>query len=217
MSYHLNLSLLSMTDYMALLKNQNLLPSRIILKDHIDEHFNQLMAYGISDVDQLRKCLSSTTKMTELKEFTRIPQDYLVILKREIGSMIQKPVPLSQFPGISGDHIKQLALSGIMNSYEYHENHQQASDDPLWCLCDLVRINGVGPIAARMFYEAGYRSVALVSQAHPKTMSIEINKMNETHSYDRGVLGEKDTRFCIDFAKMLMAYPSWMGFLDLGL
>lgn len=208
MSYQLNLSLLSITDYMALLKNQNLLPSRRILKDHIDEHFSRLMAYGISDVEKLRKCLSSPSKMTELKEFTGIPQDYLVILKREIGSMLQKPVLLSQFPGINRELIEHLGSMGIRDSYEYYKNHQQTTDDQLYCLCDLVRINGIGPVAARMFYEAGYRSVALVSQAHPKTLSIEINKVNEIHSYYRGVLGEKDMQFCIEFAKILMAYPS---------
>lgn len=78
--------------------------------------------------------------------------------------------------------------------------------DELFCLCDLVRINGVGPVAARAFYEAGYRSVFKVAIADAAVMLEKVSAVNEARHYYKGKLGQKDMQFCIDFAFLLNKY-----------
>lgn len=78
--------------------------------------------------------------------------------------------------------------------------------EELLCLCDLVRINGVGAVAARAFYEAGYRTAADVAGAHADQMLERVSKVNEAKGYYKAKLGEKDMQFCIDFAMLLKKY-----------
>ena len=78
--------------------------------------------------------------------------------------------------------------------------------DELFCLCDLVRINGVGPVAARAFYEAGYHSASEVAAAYAEDMLEKVSAVNETHHYYKAKLGIKDMQFCIDFALLLNKY-----------
>lgn len=98
-----------------------------------------------------------------------------MILKREIGSLEQKPVPLSGFPVIDPSLITKLGGAGLKTSKEYWETKQDLSDEQ-FCLCDLVRINGVGPVAARTFYEAGYRSVSDVAAADAAIMLKKVSR-----------------------------------------
>lgn len=93
---------------------------------------------------------------------------------------------------------------GIHNSKEYWESGLPV--DELLCLCDLVRINGVGPVAAKAFYEAGYSSVADVARANAEDMLARVSEVNEAKRYYNAKLGVKDMRFCIDFASLLMRY-----------
>ena len=78
----------------------------------------------------------------------------------------------------------------------------------MFCLCDLVRINGVGPLAARAFYEAGYQSALDVSEADPQEMLEKVSEVNEIHRYYKARLGIKDMQFCIDFARLLKKYAT---------
>ena len=78
--------------------------------------------------------------------------------------------------------------------------------DELFCLCDLVRINGVGPVAARAFYEAGYSSTSDVAIADAEDMLEKVSAVNKVHRYYKAKLGIKDMQFCIDFALLLNKY-----------
>ncbi|HQB81021.1 MAG TPA: helix-hairpin-helix domain-containing protein [Bacillota bacterium] len=73
-------------------------------------------------------------------------------------------------------------------------------------LCDLVRINGVGPLAARAFYEAGYQSSAEIAAADAEAMLVKVSEVNAIHGYYKARLGVKDMQFCIDFALLLQKY-----------
>lgn len=77
---------------------------------------------------------------------------------------MQKPVLIESFPDINASLILTLKDSKIKTSKDYFENGPSKSDE-LLCLCDLVRINGVGVCAAKAFYDAGYRSVTDVAYA----------------------------------------------------
>ena len=114
------------------------------------------------NVSHLKKSLSSPQRITAVAVDCSITEDHLIILKREMSSLEQKPVSLESFPGIDAILIEQLYNAGIKTLKDYFEKNQSEADE-LLCLCDLVRINGVGPVAARAFYDAGYKSVSDVA------------------------------------------------------
>ncbi|NLV50153.1 MAG: DUF4332 domain-containing protein [Clostridiales bacterium] len=205
MEYTLDLERLSVREYKTLLKQQNLMPGRRILLQDIDRNFTVFESREIKTAAQLKKCLSTPAKIAYIAAVSGIPKEYLVILKREIGSLAQKPVPLSAFPGIDPSLAAKLSDAGLKTSKEYWETTQDLSDE-LFCFCDLVRINGVGPVAARAFYEAGYRSVTEVAAANAAVMLEKVSAVNEARCYYKAKLGHKDMQFCIDFALLLSKY-----------
>ncbi|NLI52991.1 MAG: DUF4332 domain-containing protein [Clostridiales bacterium] len=205
MPYGPDLSIISLDEYRTLLKRSTLLPGRRMLLDRIDENFVALSAQKIETLAQLRGQLSAPKKLAALAGATGISEEYLILLKREMGSLEQKPVPLSSFPQIDARLIAELADSGIRNSRDYFER-DCANSEELACLCDLVRINGVGAVAAKAFFEAGFRSVADVASASAAGMLQKVSAVNQQHNYYRAQLGEKDMQFCIDSANLLLKY-----------
>lgn len=205
MPYNLDLSALSIREYQELLKRQNLLPGRRILWHNIDHNFEAMGRQGITNIAELKGRLSTPQKMSSFAAATGIPEQYLTILKREIGTLVQNPVPLASFPGVDSAIVDGLNSKGIKTSKEYFERGLSNTDE-LFCLCDLVRINGVGAVAAKAFYEAGYRSVAEVAGADAGVMLERVAKVNDTKRYYKAKLGIKDMQFCIDFASLLIRY-----------
>ncbi len=205
MAYNLDLSNISVDEYKQLLKSQNLLPARKILLDNIDKNFESIKKQNIFNIAQLKKYLATSEKISSFAALTGIAQDYLIILKRETGSMEQKPVAIDSFPNINEALISQLKNKGIKNSKDYYESANFNSDE-LSCLCDLVRINGVGAVAAKAFYEAEYHSVSDVACAEAADMLKRVTDVNNEKSYYKAKLGVKDMQFCIDYALLLKKY-----------
>jgi hypothetical protein len=205
MGYTLDLECLSIQEYKELLKQQNLLPSRKILLNNIDDNFLLFKKRDINTVGQLKKSFSTPTRMANVVANTGITEEYLIILNREVSSLVQKPVLLSSFPNSDIKLLENLSAVGIKNSKDYWELKQDPSDD-LFCLCDLVRINGIGPVAARAFFEAGYKSINDVAAADAANMLARVTIVNEIKCYYKAKLGQKDMQFCIDFALLLQRY-----------
>lgn len=205
MDYNLDLSSLSIREYRELLKSQNLLPGRRILWQDINDNFDAVELQGVSNVAELKTRLSSAQKLAVFAVATGISEDYLTILKREIGCLEQKPVLIASFPDIDETLVSEMNRRGIKSSKDYYELNNPDKDE-LFCLCDLVRINGIGAVAARAFFKAGYRSVADVAGAIAETILNNVSKVNEKEHYYNAKLGVKDMQFCIDFAKLLMKY-----------
>jgi len=202
MKYNLDLDRITLEDYKEILKKQNLLPGRVCLLENIDQHFALLKKKNLLTVSQLKQALSSAQKIVAFASASGIPEKYLTILNRESGSLIQKSVSLDSFPDIEASLTSRLAQNGLKNTKEYFESNP-AEKNELFCLSDLVRINGVGPVAAKTFYEAGYRSVEDVARADAAEMLEKTNEVNRVRQYYKANLGIKDMQFCIDFAKIL--------------
>ncbi|MBN2135818.1 MAG: DUF4332 domain-containing protein [Acidobacteria bacterium] len=205
MLYNLDSSFISLSDYIEILKRQDLLPSRRQLSHNIDQNFDSIRQQGITNIAQLQKRLSTSQEVSSFAACTGIQEEYLIILKREIGSLTQKPVPLESFLDADSAKLQELKAKGIKTSKDYYESGSSGSDE-LFCLCDLVRINGVGAVAARAFFEAGYLSVADVAQADAAEMLGKVSNINDEKKYYKIKLGVKDMQFCIDFAKLLLKY-----------
>jgi hypothetical protein len=205
MPYNLDLSAITVQEYKELLKGQNLLPGRRILWNDIDSVFETIGKQGIHTVAQLKNQLSTRQKILVFTEATNIPEEYLMVLKREVGSFDQKPLALSDFPGIDAAVVADLNNQGIKTTKDYIERDVSPVGELLG-LCDLVRINGVGAVAARAFYEAGYQSVGEVARADAATMLEKITEVNNINHYYKAQLGIKDMQFCIDYASLLVRY-----------
>ena len=205
MRYSLPLEQITLADYQSLLQRQNLLPGRRILLEQLASRFTLLQNQGLANVAQLAAALSTPNKLSALAVKTEIPEEYLTILRRELGSLTQKPVPLCDFPACDPGRIQALADSDIRSSKEYWEQRKGPADE-LFALSDLVRINGVGAVAARAFYEAGYCSVFTVAKATAADMLARVSAVNAKMGYYKANLGEKDMQFCIDFAQLLEKY-----------
>lgn len=205
MPYSIELSKVPLGEYREVLRRQNLLPARRILLDEIDRNFSALSAQKIDTLAQLKQRLSSPQKLSALAEATGISQEYLVILKREMGSLEQKPIPIGSIPGIDPALLSALESGGVRTTKDCWERGAQPSDE-LFCLCDLVRINGVGAAAARAFYAAGFRSVRDVAEAEAGGMLARVTAANARGQYYQAKLGEKDMQFCIDAARLVVRY-----------
>lgn len=205
MRYSLDLQKITVTEYESMLKSQNLLPGRRILLEDIERRFKAIRCLGIDTAERLKKELSTPQKLTAFAAKSGIPEEYLVILKRELGSLEQKPVPLASFPDLDAVLLRSLEQKGVRSSKDYLERAAGTSAE-LDALCDLVRINGVGAVAARAFFEAGYCSVSGVARAVAAEMLARVSAVNEQKKYYNAKLGVKDMQFCIDFAVLLEKY-----------
>ena len=205
MRYSLDLQQITVTEYESMLKSQNLLPGRRILLEDIERRFEAIRSLGIDTAERLKKELSTPQKLAAVAAKSGIPEEYLVILKRELGSVEQKPVPLASFPDLDAALLQSLERKGIRDSKDYLERAAGTSAE-LDALCNLVRINGVGAVAARAFFEAGYCSVSDVARAVAAEMLTRVSAVNEQKKYYNAKLGVKDMQFCIDFAVLLEQY-----------
>ena len=205
MNYTLPLDRISLSAYQQLLEKQHLLPGRRILQEQLAVRFDLLAGLGLSSVSQLNAALSTPNKLSALAAKTGIPEVYLTILRRELGSLTQKPIPLIDFPACDPALIRPLADAGLRTSKDYWEQGGTLSQE-LFSLCDLVRINGVGAVAARAFYEAGIGSVSAVASGNAADLLARISAVNAKKKYYKTKLGERDLKFCIDYAKLLMLY-----------
>jgi len=70
--------------------------------------------------------------------------------------------------------------------------------------CDLVRINGVGAVAAKSFLDAGYKSISDIANTNSDEMLVGVSAVNDIKHYYKAKLDTKDMQFCIDFARIIM-------------
>jgi len=218
MGYLLDLSKISIEKYKEILKNQYLLPGRKILHRDMDASFSAIYRCSISNLGELKNALSTAQKISLFSQKSGLSNDYLTILRREIGSIEPKAVLIKDFPQTDKATLDLLSSAGIKSSKDYYELFYSLKDkneitqkipiseskaQELLCLCDLVRINGVGAVAAKSFFDAGYRSVSDIANTNADEMLARVSEVNNIKNYYKARLGTKDIQFCIDFAGII--------------
>ncbi len=216
--YNINLKEMDILKYKIFLKKQYLIPSREILNENIDDKFKIFEKYGFKNVLDLKKAISTKTKINKLSDETKISSEYLNILRRELGTFDKKGILFKDFPIVNNDTIKKLDENGIKNTkyfYEcyYKENNEKKISNKLkipiesiMCLISLstlVRINGIGALAATTFYEAGYQNIEDIINSTKEEMLEKITKINNEKKYYKAKLGLKDMQFIIDYANLI--------------
>ncbi len=218
--YHLNLQDISLDQYRQTLQEAELIPSRRILKEQIDDRFSRLQAQGISNLAELLDAVKSTGKIDELAGITDLSVEYLTLLRREVNALLPKPRNLRDFSGIDPATIEKLAQRGIKNSKQLFDNALSgeqraklasgAGIDPrelleLVKLSDLSRVYGVGPVFARLLYDAGVDSAQAIARADSSQLFDRLSKAYLAAGNSRVDFKERDIAFCIQLAGRLPA------------
>ena len=221
--YSIDPGLITLDHFKRLTGAKRMLPGRVVLQEQIDKRFDLLKESGIENLGDLLRALGSKIKIESYATRTGLSSDYLVLLKREAGSYLARPFPLSDFPGIPYEYVELLKSKGISNTKDLFEqlqtDHQQAKLatitgipdyrlKELFSLCDLSRIAGVGGLFARVIYEAGIRSTSEFERTEATSQVEMYLAVIEKHGYAAGNLGVEDIRYSINYASIVVAYDN---------
>jgi len=218
--YSIDPDLIKLEEFRELTAGRNMLPGRVMLQEQMEERYALLKASGMEHLGQLLRFLASKSKIESYSKRTGLTTEYLTLLKREAGSYLSTPFPLSNFPGIPFEYAELLKSRRIKHTkdlYEQVQTKQQqermATDtgipsyrmEELFSLCDLSRITGVGGVFARIVYEAGIRSVEEFACTDIPTQLSRYRTVIEKYKYAAGKLGEEDIRYGVHYARVVVA------------
>lgn len=216
MGYYIDLVAISISKYRDILKSADLLPSRMILKENIDEVFQVLKKQQIKNVDELQKTLKSKDKVQSFSKKSAIPEGYLTILSREIKSYRQKPNILRDFPGIDKNEILKLENLGIKNTLQLFgkiitpQSRKELAAQTginesgilkLAKLADLSRIRWVNHTFAYVLFEAGFDTSEKVATANYEELYTKVKTLNEERKIYKAHIGLHDMKLCVEAAK----------------
>lgn len=211
-------TLISIDDYRKKLESAYVPPSRLILKDKLDERFGFFKGIGIKNVKELIQLLKKRNKFEELSKVDCFSGDYLTILLRELNSVLPKPHKISDFIGIAKNTIDCLKNIGITNTEKLYNkvikksNRQKLAESTglesqdilvLTKLSDLSRIKWVGVTYAQMLYDLGVDTVEKVSGSDPIDLHAKINHMIKEKNIFKGAIGLNDVKILIESAEDL--------------
>jgi len=218
MGYYIDLEKLSIDDYQIKLESAYLPPSRMILKDRLDERFGYFKSIGIKNVKGLIQLLKKKDKFDELSKVDCFSGDYLTILLRELNSTLPKPNKIADFIEIAKGTISNLEKIGISNTEKLYDkvikksDRQKLADSTgikyqdilqLTKLADLSRIKWVGVTYAQMLCDLGVDTVEKVAKSDPTDLHARINQMIKEKNIFKGAIGLNDVKILIDSANEL--------------
>jgi len=216
MSYHIDLSTIFMDEYSQKIEKSYILPSRMVLKEKLEERFNYFIQLGIANLHDLQQFLKKKHNIEALCKNELFSIEYLKILLREINSILPKPTQFDEFIGISDETLLKLKKIGIKNTLQIY-NHVLTPKDrmefgqkteidsaallELTKLADLSRIKYVGALFARVLYFAGFDTLEKVANAHDVQLYEAFCKTNQNMNLYKGKIGLHDIQLCIELAK----------------
>jgi hypothetical protein len=217
--YYINLEAFSLEKFKKGLQSRELLPGRRILLEDIENRFQILSDMGIENLDQLLTFLKTKKKVEQATKETSIEEGYLTILRREAGSFLPTLLNLDKI--IEPEHCEAITLlvnKNITNSKKLFEaafliNPRKDlaketginyTDLTRWVqYCDLLRVNGVGPMFARMIYDAGITHIRKFKTVDTNQMLQNVKKVNEVKQYTTVGLRKEDFQYCLDYVNEL--------------
>ncbi len=216
MGYYIDLGKITIKDYQKKLESAYLPPSRMVLKEKLDERFGYFEQIGIRNVKELIQILKTKDKFAELSKVACFSVDYLTILQRELNSTLPKPNKIKDFSGISNDIVVRLEKIGINNTVKLFDmvlnakSRKELAENTgvtdieileLTKLSDLSRIKWVGVTFARMLYELGIDTVEKASKVDPEKLHTSINLLNKEKKIYKGQIGLNDMKIFVNAAK----------------
>jgi hypothetical protein len=218
MGYYIDLVNIKIEDYKKKLESTYLPPSRMVLKEKLDERFGYIENIGIKNVKELIQILKKKDKFAELSKVDCLSSDYLTILLRELNSTFPKPNKIADFIWISKHTIDKLEKIGIINTEILYDMVLTKIDRlklanstridyteifELTKLSDLSRIKWVGVTYAQMLYDLGVDTVEKVSKSDPIDLHARINQRIKEHNIFKGGIGINDVKILVEKANEL--------------
>jgi hypothetical protein len=219
MPYYIDLSSISLDEYKTKLVARGMIPSRMILKEKLDERFNYFKSIGIKNVQELLQTLRKKDTLAELSKIDCFTGDYLVILLRELNSIHPRPNKIKEFIGISAEVVSKLEKTGIKDTAKLYDKvrtkksrKELASitgiNEPdileLTKLTDLSRIKWASSTFARMLYDIGIDNPEKVSEADYAELHKKIIQINKERNYFKGQIGLNDMKLFVEAAKEIL-------------
>ena len=216
MGYYIDLEKVSVESYKTKLESAYLPPSRMILKDKLDERFGYFKSIGIKNVKELIQTLKKKDQFAILSKVDCLSGDYLTILLRELNSTLPKPNRIKEFVGISADTVSRLEKAGIKNTVKLFDkvknlkSRKEFADTTgindsdileLTKLTDLSRIKWVGVTFARILYDLEIDTVEKASKSDPIDLHKRINQINKERNIYKGQIGLNDIKIFVNAAK----------------
>jgi len=223
-NYYIDLASISLSNYEKELQNAELLPSRKIIKDDIENRFRILSQCGVNNLNDILTFLKTPDKVKEFAHKSGLSIEYLSILKREIASSQPKPVALSEFPGIKKETVVKLEQLAIKNTKQLFNFIKTDADRKDLCkktgisngeileltkLTDVSRIKWVGANFARLLVDSPFDTVEKVSNADYVIVYEALAKINKEKNYFKGMFGLNDMKLCVIAAKNVPAAISY--------
>lgn len=218
MGYYIDLEKVTIKDYREQLEKAYLPPSRMLLKEKLDERFTCLENTGVKNVKALIQLLNKKDKVAALSKVSCLSGDYLTILLRELNSIHPKPNKIADFIEISKTTVSGLAKAGITNTEKLYNQVIRKSDRQklaeetgvkyqdilaLTKLADLSRIKWVGVTYAQMLYDLGVDTVEKVSTSDPVELHARLNQLIKERNIFKGAIGLNDVKILIASASAL--------------
>lgn len=214
MPYYIDDGKATLDDLLKRMKETDLVPSRSVLLDNIDENFSKLKLNGIITLADFRKSVKNAKGIGLLAESTAIGMEYLTLLRREVESYFPKAFPLTDFNWLDKRQIDQLESMGYKNTVLLYEALEASSIrnkvhsglfddsfiDEISCLVDLTRIQWVNPVTARMLFDAGYKNAESVAAANAEELCTALEEANGKNHYSKINIGLRDIRRLIKAA-----------------
>lgn len=214
MSYYIDAAKVKLEDLLVRIKETDLVPSRSLILEKIEENLSKLKMTGIITLEDYRKSVKNSKSISLLSEATNISVEYLTLLRREVESYFPKAFPLSDFNWLDKSQVAKLESMGYKNTallYEALESSNIkvriisniADDsfvDEISCLVDLTRIQWVNPVAARMLLDVGCKNARSVAAANAEKLCMALETVNAKNHYSKINIGLRDIKRLIKAA-----------------
>jgi hypothetical protein len=216
--YGMDLTQFSLDHFQHVLETGNLLPSEQILSEDMADRFEVLASKGISNLQDLADRLSTKKKLAQFARESGLPEKYLVVLRRRAGTYVPKPVPLNKFPGIDRAHVDRLAAEGIKHSKHLFAQARSKQDRAelsvrvdvpedalleLVKLSDLVRAPYVGPVYARIIYEAEADTLQKLAESEADDLLARMIAANEHLQITKAAMPDEDLGPWLETVKLI--------------
>jgi hypothetical protein len=134
------------------------------------------------------------------------------------GRVLRAPLPLKEFRGVDPEHLSRLAAVGIRNvegmlsagaapaaraSLALQTGIPEPALLELACLSDLARLPGVKGIRARLYYDAGVRSVPAIAAWDPEALRQMLVEFVERTGFEGIPPLPKEARSTVENARRL--------------
>lgn len=213
MAYYIDLKTLSFDDFKKWLEQiEYFIPSRKVLAEDINKRFDLLQSHGVSDLFELNEKLKTKKKLAEFVKISKLPEDYLTHLGREIKSFHPPARKIKDFQYLDDKIIEALQEKGIVNTLKLYDrvatkkernklkkelNLTNAEVLLLAKLADLSRLRYVSPLFATLLVNSSGDTVEKVQKADPKKLYQELIDLNADNKFYKGNIGAKDMEFLV--------------------